>query len=212
MTTNNDHIRQLLDMLDNPEAYTEQEIHDIIHRDKDTLNTYHMMVDLKRSSLQRQADTPVDVDAAWQKLQQQLQPKPHRFGWMKVAASFIGLLLVSGIAFAAIQIFHHISETNEVPTETVSVNAPVSSSSPQQAETDSTQMSPVVFEDTELAVILSEMSRHYHYDVAYKSEATKHIRLYFTWDKKMPIDDLVDTFNKFERIHITLENQKLIVE
>ena len=119
---------------------------------------------------------------------------------------------MSGIAFAAIQIFHHISETNEVPTETVSVNAPVSSTSPQQAETDSTQMTPVVFEDTELAVILNEMSRHYHYDVAYKSETSKHIRLYFTWDKKMPIDDLVDTFNKFERIHITIENQKLIVE
>ena len=45
MTTNNDNIRQLLDMLDNPEAYTEQEIHDIINRDKDTLDTYLMMVD-----------------------------------------------------------------------------------------------------------------------------------------------------------------------
>ena len=36
METINDNIRQLLEMLDNPEAYTEQEIQDIINRDEDT--------------------------------------------------------------------------------------------------------------------------------------------------------------------------------
>jgi hypothetical protein len=30
--------------------------------------------------------------------------------------------------------------------------------------------------------------------------------------KNRRIDDLVDTFNKFERIHIAYENQELIVE
>ena len=43
-------------------------------------------------------------------------------------------------------------------------------------------------------------------------EETKHLRLYFTWYKKQTIDDIVDTFNKFERIHITREDKKLIVE
>ena len=64
METNNDNIRQLLEMLDNPEAYTEQEIQDIINRDGDTRETYRMMVEAKRSSRQRQADKPVDIDAA----------------------------------------------------------------------------------------------------------------------------------------------------
>ena len=53
METINDNIRQLLEMLDNPEAYTEQEIQDIINRDEDTRETYRMMVEAKRSSRQR---------------------------------------------------------------------------------------------------------------------------------------------------------------
>ena len=64
METTSENIRQLLEMLDNPEAYTEQEIQDIINRDEDTRETYRMMVEAKRSSRQRQADKPVDVDAA----------------------------------------------------------------------------------------------------------------------------------------------------
>ena len=55
METINDNIRQLLEMLDNPEAYTEQEIQNIINRDEDTRETYRMMVEAKRSIRQRQA-------------------------------------------------------------------------------------------------------------------------------------------------------------
>ena len=98
METINDNIRQLLEMLDNPEAYTEQEIQDIINRDEDTREAYRMMVEAKRSSRKHQANKPIDVDAAWQKFNQIIQPQQHSFDWMKLAASFIGVLLVSGIA------------------------------------------------------------------------------------------------------------------
>ena len=97
-----DNIRQLLEMLDNPEAYTEQEIQDIINRDEDTREAYRMMVEAKRSSRKHQANKPIDVDAAWQKFNQIIQPQQHSFDWMKLAASFIGVLLVSGIAFGSI--------------------------------------------------------------------------------------------------------------
>ena len=68
METTSENIRQLLEMLDNPDAYTEQEILDIINRDEDTRETYRLMVTAKRSSRQRQADKSIDVDAAWQNL------------------------------------------------------------------------------------------------------------------------------------------------
>ena len=66
METTSENIRQLLEMLDNPEAYTEQEIQDIINRDEDTREAYRMMVEAKRSSRKHQANKPIDVDAAWQ--------------------------------------------------------------------------------------------------------------------------------------------------
>ena len=86
METTSENIRQLLEMLDNPEAYTEQEIQDIINRDEDTRETYRMVVETKRSSRKRQAEKPIDVDAAWQKLNQKIQPEQHSFVWMKIAA------------------------------------------------------------------------------------------------------------------------------
>ena len=95
METTSENIRQLLEMLDNPDAYTEQEIQDIINRDEDTRETYRLMVEAKRSSRHRQANKPVDIDTAWQKFNQIHQPKRHGLGWMKIAASFIGILLIT---------------------------------------------------------------------------------------------------------------------
>ena len=82
----------------------------------------------------------------------------------------------------------------------------------QQAESDSEDMKPLVYEDTELVTILSDIAAFYQVELVYKKADSKHIRLYFTWDKKQTLDNLIDTFNKFERIHITREHQKLIVE
>ena len=65
METTNEKIHQLLEMLDNPDAYTEQEIRDIINHDKDTREVYRLMVEAKRSSRHRQDNKSVDVNAAW---------------------------------------------------------------------------------------------------------------------------------------------------
>ena len=48
----NPNISRLLAMLDNPEAYTEQEIYDIIHSDEETLEAYRCMVAARPASLQ----------------------------------------------------------------------------------------------------------------------------------------------------------------
>ena len=130
----------------------------------------------------------------------------------KIAAMFIGVLMLSGIAYAAVHIIRS-QETRDREQETVAAaNSQPSTLNSQLAKQDSTVMKPVVYEDAELATILNEIATFYQCEVVYKSEASKQIRLYFTWDKKVTIDELIDTFNKFERIHITRDNKKLIVE
>ena len=131
---------------------------------------------------------------------------------MKIAAMFIGVLMISGIAYAAVHIIRS-QETGDKSQETTAViNSTRSTVNSQLAEQDSVLHQPVVFEDAELKTILNEVATFYQCEIVYQKEATKHIRLYFTWDKKRTIDDIIDTFNKFERIHITRENKKLIVE
>ena len=131
---------------------------------------------------------------------------------LKIAAMFIGALMLSGIAYATIHIIQSNSRSTQEEQTVVTAGSQLSTINSQLAEQDSTLHKPVVYEDAELATILYEMTTFYQCEVVYKSEASKHIRLYFTWDQKATIDELIGTFNKFERIHITRENKKLFVE
>ena len=132
--------------------------------------------------------------------------------YQKIAAMFVGVLMLSGFAFAAVQMMNNSSQKAQEEQIVATENSQPSTLNSQLTEQDSALDKTIVYEDTELAIILSDVATFYQTELIYKSEASKHIRLYFTWDKQQTIDDLIDTFNKFERIHITRDNQKLIVE
>ena len=131
----------------------------------------------------------------------------------KMAALFIGVLILSGITYAAIHIISSNPQSEQVD-QTVAVDntQPLTINAQQSASADSTIIQPVVFENAELGRILQEIASFYQCEVVYKKEKTKRVRLFFTWDKKQSLDQVVETFNKFERFHIAKENQKLIVE
>ncbi len=131
----------------------------------------------------------------------------------KMAALFIGVLILSGITYAAIHMISSNPQSEQVD-QTVAVDntQPLTINAQQSASADSTIIQPVVFENAELSMILQEIASFYQCEVVYKKEKTKRVRLFFTWDKKQSLDQVVETFNKFERFHIAKENQKLIVE
>ena len=132
--------------------------------------------------------------------------------YQKIAAMFVGVLMLSGFAFAAVQMMNNSSQKAQEEQIVATENSQSSTLNSQLTEQDSALDKTIVYEDTELAIILSDVATFYQAELVYKNETSKHIRLYFTWDKQQTIDDLIDTFNKFERIHITRDNQKLIVE
>ena len=211
METTNDNLRQLMDMLDHPDEYTEQEIQNIINRDEDTREPYRMMVEAKRSSRHRQNNKPADIDAAWQRFNQRLQPKQQGFSWVKAVAMFVGVLMISGIVYATVHLISSSSkQENKVKTEVAQVPDKHKKEKIQE-QTDSTDRRTRVFEDAELSTMRSEMANYYHCEVVYQNEEVKHIRLYFTWDKRQSIDEVIEIFNRFERIHMQKENQQLIV-
>ena len=213
METTSENIRQLLEMLDNPDAYTEQEILDIINRDEDTRETYRLMVAAKRSSRQRQADKPIDVDAAWQKLNQKVHPKHHSLGWIKIAASFIGVLLVSGIAFAAIQIVRYAQQHTPKTEEVINTPKPASTIPSDTLPTDTTAVSqPVVFDNIPLEKMLSEIAAHYDAKVTFVNDEARGLRFRFVWNPQKGIGQVVSDLNQFERLTVTLKDDVITVE
>lgn len=221
METTNESIRQLLEMLDHPEAYTEQEIHDIINHDEDTRETYRLMVEAKRGSRSRHDDTPVDVDAAWQRFNQRLQPKQQGQGWMKIAASFIGLLIVSGIAFAAIHIVRHYVEqdTQTLPQETqmVEPRQQVALDDTVKSETTDTiapraTIEPVIFDNVPLEEMLPEIADHYDATVTFANDKARQLRFRFVWNPQQDISQVVSDLNQFESLTVTLVDNQITVE
>ena len=213
METTSENIRQLLEMLDNPDAYTEQEIQDIINRDEDTRETYRLMVAAKRSSRQRQADKPIDVDAAWQKLNQKVHPKQHSFGWMKIAASFVGVLLVSGIAFAAIQIVRYAQQHTPKTEEVINTPKPANTPPSDTLPTDTTAVSqPVIYDNIPLEKMLSEIAAHYDAKVTFVNDEARGLRFRFVWNPQKGIGQVVSDLNQFERLTVTLKDDVITVE
>ena len=213
METTSENIRQLLEMLDNPEAYTEQEIQDIINRDEDTRETYRMMVEAKRSSRQRQADKPVDMDAAWQKFNQKVQPKQHSFGWIKIAASFVGVLLVSGIAFAAIQIVRYAQQNTPKTEEVINTTKPANVTPTDTLTTDTiTVPHPIIYDNIPLEKMLPEIAAHYDANVTFVNDEARQLRFRFVWNPQKGIDQVVSDLSQFERLTVKLKDNEITVE
>jgi len=218
METTSENIRQLLEMLDNPDAYTEQEIQNIINRDEDTRETYRLMVASKRSSRQRQADKPIDVDAAWQKIAEQL-PTPVGAGLgagsviYKIAASFIGIMLVSGIAFAAIQIVRYAQQHTPKTEEVINTTKPAITTPSDTLTTDTTAVSqPVIYDNIPLEKMLSEIAAHYDTKVTFVNDEARGLRFRFVWNPQKGIGQVVSDLNQFERLTVTLKDDVITVE
>ena len=241
MATTNENIRQLLEMLDHPKAYTEQEIHDIINRDEDTRETYRLMVEAKRNSRNRRNEAPVDVDDAWQRFakkhnyQSSSQPRGmhaktrfsnlqfsifnYQFG--KIVASFIGVLLVSGIAFAAIHIVRHYVEqdmpTPPQETQMVEPHQQIIPDDTVKVETTDTiapkaTMEPVVFDNVPLEEMLPEIAAHYDATVTFANDKARQLRFRFVWNPQQNIDQVVSDLNQFESLTATLKDNQITVE
>ena len=238
METTSENIRQLLEMLDNPEAYTEQEIQDIINRDEDTRETYRMMVEAKRSSRQRLADQPVDVDAAWQRFKEIHQSKRHAFSWMKIVASltfgracsrseeqmqaslssrlvasFIGLLIISGIALAAIQIVRYTQQNTPKTEEVINTPKPANVTPVDTLTTDTIAApQPIIYDNIPLEKMLPEIAAHYDANVTFINDEARQLRFRFVWNPQKGINQVINDLNKFERLTVTLEDNQITVE
>lgn len=140
---------------------------------------------------------------------------------MRKIAAIVAILVVSGIAFAAIHLAsrnHHDAAISQ-PRQTIEQHDSVSNSSTlvktqQASTTDSTAISKLqlVYENVELQNILAPISEHFHVSVSYKNESARHIRLYLQLTEDMNLDDIVELVNHFEKVNVRHEGNNLIVE
>ena len=174
----------------------------------------HMAVQHKNEAAEKMTLSEDFVDRLMQRIgQEEENPKQQRFGWMKIAASVIGILFVSGIAFAAIHIVRNYGNTVGEDLKSPAQETRTSNSHQQTLPADTTvTVPPIVFDNTTLDSILPQIAKHYGYDVSFRSEQSKALRLFLTWNPQDSIQKVTNKLNLFEQIHIVLDKQTMIVE
>ena len=168
----------------------------------------------KRALMKHQpVESQEAIDAAWQDFEAKHFPKAKVSILHKVAASFIGLLFISGIAFAAVHIVRNyrntVGENVKSPTQEMRIS---NSHQPTLPADTTITIPPVVFDNVTLDSILPQIARHYGYTVSFRSDKSKPLRLFLTWNPQDSIQKVTDKLNLFEQIHIVLDEQTMIVE
>ena len=206
--TQEEKMKRLLDAQDNPEAFTEEELQAMLDKD-DLRETAEMMARLKQAYIGEETEQ-IDVEAEWQRFASQ---KPRRWP-LRIAASFIGLLMLSGIAYAAIQI---VSNSRSQQTEVqASRNQGDRSLDSDGKAVDQGPVplipEPKTFENVPLKDIATELASIYHINIKIRNTETAALRLYYPWNPQMPLAQVVEELNRFEKVHLTLTNDTLIIE
>ena len=175
------------------------------------------MVEARRSCSYRRSHTPADVDAAWQRFNRKLRhrrgPQACRFGWMRVAASFIGVILVSGIAFAAIRFVQQYLKQGAPQTRVAeNMTGSITVIPADTLANDTVIVQPDTYDNIPLERMLPEIAAHYDVKVVFDNDATRQLRFRFVWNPQLGIDQVVNDLNRFEHLTVTLKDNRISVE
>ena len=220
--------RIFLNMLDHPEKYTTKEIEALLADEK--ISSFASNLAMTKRAMKRHEDEDIDVNAEWERFAIE-HSIPQRRNWKRIAASTIGIIFISGLAFAAtVQLgilpFFGSKEGVETHPKTPHITA-TDSIKKAQAErkavsdslnrvllhkTDSIPPQPIVFEDTSLKTIVDAIAAYYHVDVKVLNPVSTHIRLYFKWDRQCNLQQNIELLNAFDRVKVSYSDNTLTIE
>ena len=214
----------LLQMMEQPQYYTAEEWQEIL-ADEDCRELYTLMSKTQSAIDAARAEKEVTddmIDAEWQLLSDEKRKatgrrvsgnevRSEKYSLLKFAAMFVGILMLSGIAFAAIHIASHYNAPKEQETKVIKNSQP-STSSPQLAEPDTIATpQPKLYDNVPLGEIFEELSAYYNVKVVYQNEDAPRLRLFYQWKPEYTLEKVVEMLNNFEWIQIQTENDTLFI-
>jgi len=156
---------------------------------------------------------------AYDEARKNMMKEKQHHSWMKIAATFVGLLMLSGISYAAYHIAGQHAAKESIVAESDSMKTDNSAKEKTTSNQDwikikPTKKAPVIFEDAELSTILKYIADKAKVKVEYRNPSAAHVRFYLQWDSKDSLQDIIDKLNHFEKVHVSFDeaNQLLIVE
>ena len=220
-------IEWLLELQDHPEQLTDEQLQQILADDE--MRQLVKQLGFAKRAFKHDAlknDTP-DVEGEWEKfaashseeleILDEGEYKPRLRAYLaprKIAASFIGVLLASGIAFAAIQVVRNIStpKPQQPTTEQMTDIDPVTSLPADTVKADTISVKPYIFNNVPLDSMLTAIATAHGVGVEFENEAVRHLRFHFVWKREDSLSRVVEKLNTFEAVNIGMEDKTLVVK
>lgn len=181
MKTREERIRMLL----HPERYTDEQLAQMLDETK----------------------IPVpNTEKEWQR-QRPARQRPL----MRWAAIIIGVLMLSGITYAAM---HIVSNIETKPKVAITNRKPDMKKVKKTygIEAAPTKQEPVIYNNVELQQIMQYIADGYSVKVEFKNEAVRTLRFYLQWEADDTLQEIIDKINHFEKVHLTLHEETIIIE
>lgn len=248
MMTEEKRIEWLLELQEHPEQLTDEQLQQILADDE--MRQLVQQLGFAKRAFKHDAlknDTP-DVEGEWEKfaashseeleILDEGEYKPRLCAYLaprKIAASFIGVLLASGIAFAAIQVVRNINTpkpqqptteqttiepVTSLPTDTLwfrqdsksqSTIEPVTSLPADTVKADTIPVEPYIFNNVPLDSMLTAIAAAHGISVEFENEAVRQLRFHFVWKREDSLMRVVEKLNTFEAVNIGMEDKTLVV-
>ena len=237
MMTEEKRIEWLLELQEHPEQLTDEQLQQILADDE--MRQLVQQLGFAKRAFKHDAlkNDTLDVDAEWEKFAashaesldaleegERLRVgdgtsgiRKPRFASLlaphKIAASFIGVLLASGIAFAAIQIVRNISTPKpQLPTTEQATNIePITSLLADTVKTDTIPTEPYIFNNVPLDSMLTAIATAHGVGVKFENDAARQLRFHFVWKREDSLTRVVEKLNTFEAVNIGIEDKTLVV-
>ena len=225
MMTEEQRIEWLLELQDHPEQLTEEQLQQILADDE--MRQLVQQLGFAKRAFMHDAlkNNTTDVDAEWEVFAanhtselnalNEGEHKPHFRMYLsthKIAASFIGVLLASGIAFAAIWSLTPSPSPMEGGEETTHVdgsrNESKHSSLPERGVGGE---APYIFNNVPLDSMLTVIAAAHGFGVEFENDAARQLRFHFVWKREDNLMRVVEKLNTFETVNIGMEEKKLVV-
>ncbi len=207
-------IDRLLDAVEHPEHFTDDELNEILSNNESE-EYYDLMCDIRSSFLGNES---VDVNAEWAAFVKANSEPRHKFVLFlrRHAAAVIIVAVVSLVSVgAAVGIGSHVkpggSEMHSGQAAADTVDHILSGSEVSTEDTDSTAET-VLFKNEPLEKIIADIAKYYNVDMRFENEDSKRLRLFFCWDKNMNLQEVVEQLNGFEQFKVTLRDNILTID
>ena len=186
----------LFQMMEQPQAYSDQQWQEILS-DEECRELYALMAKTRSAfDVQKEIDDET-IDAEWKRL---TVTSCRR--WFRVAAMFIGILMITGIAYAAYRAWG-IGKIEPAIQESVKT---------ERLQSTETKSNIVRFDNVQLDSVLQVVAQYYNKKIVYRDDSVRYHRMLIEWNQAEPLASFILLINNFDGIHITEANDSIIVE